>query len=73
MPVTDDSMPEPLREALGTMEASMQSFKTALAYQAPEMHRELWIGIQHDLADAFVELHNKVSPEPYEPSEVSNG
>jgi hypothetical protein len=51
MPVTDPNMPEPLKQAIETMEREVQSFKTDLSYQAPEMHRELWINLQGNLVD----------------------
>ena len=73
MPVTDPNMPKPLRVALEAMERDVQSFKTDISYQAPEMHRELWIILQHDLVDTIEALFNAVSPEPYEPSEVTDG
>jgi|tagenome__1003787_1003787.scaffolds.fasta_scaffold20053709_2 hypothetical protein len=65
MPVTDPNMPEPLKQAIETMEREVQSFKTDLSYQAPEMHRELWINLQGNLVDNLVMLYNGVSPEPY--------
>jgi hypothetical protein len=58
MPVHPD-VPEPLRSALETMEASVQSFKTDLAYQAPEMHRELWINLQQELAATMTKLYSQ--------------
>jgi len=73
MPVTDPDMPEPLKDALEAMELSVQSFKTDLSYQAPEMHRELWINVQMELADVLRELHNKLSDTPYEPEESTDG
>jgi len=69
MPVTDPNMPEALRVAMESMERDVQSFKTRLSYQAPEQHRELWIGLQHDLADTLVTLYAEVSDEPYVPGE----
>jgi hypothetical protein len=68
MPVTDPNMPQPLREAMNSMEATVQSFKTDISYQAPEMHRELWIELQLNLVDTLKTLYNEVSATPYEPS-----
>jgi hypothetical protein len=69
MPVTDPNMPEPLKQAMEDMEREVQGFKTAMTWQAPEMHRELWIELQQNLANSLVTLYNGVSPEPYKPSE----
>jgi hypothetical protein len=61
MPVGED-VPEPLRTSLQEMEASVQSFKTDLSYQAPEMHRELWIRLQQELAGILTTLYSDMSP-----------
>lgn len=55
MPAHPDC-PEPLKTAQEEMEAAVQAFKVSLAYQAPEMHRELWITLQHDLAIAMTTM-----------------
>lgn len=68
MPVVDPNMPEPLKQAMEAMEADVQGFKTNLSYQAPEMHRELWIDLQESLVDTMVTLYNSVSIEPYKSS-----
>jgi hypothetical protein len=39
-----------------------------MTWQAPEMHRELWIELQQNLANSLVTLYNSTSPEPYEAS-----
>lgn len=69
MPVTDPNMPEPLRTAMEAMEREVQSFKTDISYQAPEMHRELWINLQDGLVDNLVTLYNSLSIEPYKGSD----
>ena len=65
MPVVDPNMPEPLKTAMEAMERDVQAFKTNLSYQAPEVHRELWIELQENLVDAMVTLYNSTSIEPY--------
>jgi hypothetical protein len=60
MPVHPD-VPEPLKTALESMERDVQSFKTDLSYQAPEMHRELWIGLQEGLADTMKTLYEEAT------------
>jgi hypothetical protein len=58
MPVHPD-VPEPLKSALQTMEDSVQSTKSSLAYCAPEMQDTFWIQLQRDLADTMTELHEE--------------
>ena len=56
MPVAEE-VPEPLKTAMEEMEASVQTFKTDLSYQAPELHRELWIRLQQELASILSTLY----------------
>jgi len=58
MPVHPD-VPEPLKSALQTMEDSVQSTKSSLAYCAPEMQDQFWIVLQQDLANAMSELYKE--------------
>ena len=60
MPVHPNT-PEPLKTALESMEHNVQTFKTDLSYQAPEVHRELWINLQQGLAETMTTLYGKAS------------
>ena len=73
MPVTDPNMPEELKTALEAMERDVQSFKTDISYQAPEVHNSLWGNVQQQLAETMRELYNSLSPEPYEGPPTNRG
>lgn len=57
MPVHPD-LPEPLREALESMERQVQDAKRNLAYAAPELHDTHWGTLQEGLADTLIALYN---------------
>ena len=56
MPAGADAPPV-LAEALGRMEALVQSFKKSLPFTAPEMMDERYIELQVGLAETLVELY----------------
>jgi hypothetical protein len=72
MPVTDPNMPEPLRTSIEAMEVQVQEAKRSLAYAAPELHDEIWILLQHELADAMRQLYNEFN-EPYGEEDDTDG
>lgn len=58
MPVHPDT-PEPLKDALEGMEASVQSIKYSLAFASPEMQDFQWGRLQEELAGIFVRLYEE--------------
>jgi hypothetical protein len=60
MPVNPNA-PEPLRTALTSMEAQVQSFKTSLAFSAPEMYDMFYIRLQEGLASTITTLYEEMS------------
>jgi hypothetical protein len=59
MPV-NPAVPEPLKTALESMEAQVQSTKKSLAFAAPEMHDTFWINLQMNLAGTMQTLYEQM-------------
>jgi hypothetical protein len=57
--------PEPLKKAVETMEASVQSFKKSLPFAAPEQYDGLYIVLQHELAAAMGHLYEEAKNEQH--------
>lgn len=53
--------PEPLKNALEQMEAQVRSFKSSIAFAAPELHDLHYAVLQEGLADAMAELYEAAS------------
>jgi hypothetical protein len=58
MPVIGNP-PPPLRDALESMEGSVQDLKKRLPYLAPEVMDEHWALLQNELAEAMTTLYEE--------------
>lgn len=57
----DPATPEPLKEALETMDASLRSIITSFDFAAPEMHPLLWGTLHEQLSAAMTKLYEDMS------------
>lgn len=58
MPVASNC-PQPLKGDLERMESLVQSFKSSLAFAAPELHDHHWAELQMNLADLIIQINER--------------